>query len=429
MKMQLATPRRSLSSNNVPSNTRALHIRLSIIAVLTVLVVVIIVMVSDQITLLLHRKHQQPITDNLAVEINTFIVDYYAHSVKGLAGLSELVDVCTDSNSVDNPALLRVLNTAQRVLDVSLVYVMDTKGTVIGCSISPDEQSLTGNKYPFRPYFTHAIAGKPYLFPAVGVTTNHKGFYFSAPVYATDKEKPVGVVVVKTRSESIDTFFSALRGKLDAFLLSPDGVIFASTREDFNFHTAWPLPAERLQELKASRQFSDHDLQPLPFSLQDNLVHHDGIRAAVDLEPLQVEGWQIVTLEQIPFPWPEVLLLCCVAIALGLLSGVVVRHRYKAIHLAGQVLAGQEASERSEAAHLTSVRELETIFSASLVGIVLIREGRIVNANRRMAEMFGYTRDEIIEGDIRQADALSGDLSEGICTSCLIAMLNRWSIN
>jgi PAS domain S-box-containing protein len=362
----------------------------------------VIVLVIDQLTLLLHQKHQQPITDNLAVEINTFIVDYYAHSVKDLAGLSEIVDVCTKSNSVDNPSLLRVLNTAQSVLDVSLVYVMDASGTVIGCSISSVEQSLTGNTYPFRPYFTHAIAGKPYIFPAVGVTTKHKGFYFSAPIYAADKGKPVGVVVIKTRSESIDTFFTSLRGKLDALLLSPDGVVFASTREGWNFRTAWPLSTERLQELKASRQFSDHDLRPLPFSLQDSLVHIGGIRATVDRDPLQVEGWQIVTLEQIPFPWAEVLLFSCIAVSLGILSGVVVRHRYKEIHLAEQVLAGQEASDRSEAAHLTTVRELETIFSASLVGIVLIREGRIVNANRRMAEMFGYSKEEILKGDIRQ---------------------------
>ena len=402
--MKVQQEKEQISDSTPPPQvgSRSLKIRFSIIAILTALLVAIIILVSDQLTLLSHRQHQQPITDNLAAEINTFIVHYYAHSVKDLAELSDVVDICTGRNSVDNPSLLSVLNTAQGVLDVALVYVMDTSGTVIGCSISPDEQSLTGNKYPFRPYFTHAIAGEPFLFPAIGLTTKHKGFYFSAPVYATDKGKPVGVVVIKTRSESIDTFFSALNGKLDAFLLSPDGVIFASTRMDWNFRTAWPLEAERLQELKASRQFNGYDLQPLPFSLKDSMVHYDGIRAVVDLEPLQVEGWQIATLELTPFPWAEVLLLCCAAVSLGILSGVVVRHRYKELQLTGQVLAGQEASDRSEAAHLASVRELDTIFSASLVGIILVRDGRVVNANKRMAEMFGYSQEEILERNIRQ---------------------------
>ena len=366
---------------------------------LTILLVVIIALASDQVTLLLHRKHQQPITDNLAVEINTFFVQHYTHSVKDLAGSTEIVDVCTRRNSIDNPSLRRVLNAVQGALDVALVYVMNTEGTVIGSS---EEQSLTGKQYPFRPYFLRALTGEPFLFPAVGVTTNRKGFYFSAPVYAPDAEKPVGVVVIKTRSESIDTFFSALRGKLDALLLSPDGVIFASTRADWNFRTAWPLSAARLEELKASRQFSDYALQPLSFSLQGTRVHHDGIRAIVDLKPLQIEGWQIATLESVPFPWVEAVGFCCVAIFLGILSGVVALHTYKERQLVGQLLAGKEASERSDAAHLTSVRELETIFSASLVGIVLVRDGRIANANRRMSEMFGYSRKEILDEDIRQ---------------------------
>ncbi len=370
------------------------------------LLVAIIIMGSYQVTLLVHRKHQQPITGNLAVEINTFIVRFYAHSVQDLTEQREIAEVCIGSNYADNPSLLRVLNTAQGTLDVALVYVMDIAGTVIGCSTSPEEQSLTGHAYPFRPYFLDAIAGTPTLFPAVGLTTDRKGLYFSAPVYAAKGEnhgKPVGVVVIKTRSDSIDTFFSTLRDKLDALLLSPDGVVFASTRKEWNFRTAWPLPAERLAEIRASRQFSDQPLQPLPFSLQETVVRHNDIRATVDMHGLEIEGWRIATLEPVPFPWVEVMLLCCVAITLGLLSGVVVVHRYKEHNLAGQVLAGQEASDRAEAARRISIRELETIFSASLVGIVLIRNGRIVNANRRMTEMFGYSREEILEGgDIRR---------------------------
>ncbi len=395
-------PQRAKEGRDPPVGPGSLKIRLAIIAALTLLLVVLIVGGSDQITLLLHRKHQQPITSNLAVEVNTFIVQYYAHSVQDLAGQGEILEVCTGHNHPDNPSLLRVLNTAQGALDVALVYVMDSAGTVIGCSISPQELSLTGNAYPFRPYFLHAIAGAPYLFPAVGVTTNRKGFYFSAPVYAGKKDKPVGVVVIKTRSAAIDTFFSALRGKLDALLLSPDGVVFASTQQEWNLRTAWPLPDKRLAELKASRQFSDQILHPLPFSLQERVVQYNDLRATVDLQPLEIDGWQIATLEPVPFPWTEVVLLCCVALTLGILSGVVAVQRYKEQSLAGQVLAGQEASHRAETAHQVSVRELETIFSASLVGIILVRDGRVVNANRRMTEMFGYNREEILEGDIRQ---------------------------
>jgi len=381
----------------------SLKIRLCIIAALTLLLVAFIGLVGDQITLLLHRKHQRPVTDNLAVEINTFIARYYAHSVQDLATLKEIVEVCTGRDRSDNDALLRVLNTARGALDVSFVFVMNPAGTVIGSSTSFEEASLTGKQYPFRPYFLQAIAGTPALYPAVGLTTMRKGFYFSAPVYAADqRQQPVGVVVVKTRSESIDALFSALRGKFDALLLSPDGVVFASTHEDWNFRTAWPLSQNRLAEVKASRQFGDHELQPLPFSLHETTAYPDGVRNTIVSQPLEIEGWRIVTLKSVPFPWAEVLLLGGIFISLGILSGVVIRHREKEKQLTGQVLAGQEVSNRARAAHRASVRELETIFKASLVGIVLVRDGRVVNANRRMTEMFGYSREEFLAGDVRQ---------------------------
>ncbi len=382
--------------------SRTLKIRLAIIATLTLLLVSVIILGADRITLGLHRKHQQPITSNLAGQINAFIIQNYSHSAQYLATIKEIVEVCIGHGPIDNPSLLRVLNTAQGAVGVSLVYVMDSAGAVIGCSNTSDEPSLTGNHYPFRPYFFNALSGTPYLFPAVGITTKRKGFYFSAPVYNPGTKQPVGVVVIKTRSESIDSLFTTLRGKFEAFLLSPDGVVFASTEERWNFRTAWPLSDKRLGELKASRQFDDSDLPPLPFSLLNTTIDYDGVRFSVDLQPLQMDGWQIATLEPVFFPWTIVLLLSCVAVSLGSLSCVVVLHDFKEKKLAGQVVAGQEASDKAEAAHRASVRELETIFSASLVGIILVREGRIINANKRMTEMFGYSRKEILESDIHQ---------------------------
>jgi PAS domain S-box-containing protein len=382
--------------------SQSLKIRLWVIAALTLLLVTLIALVGDQVTLLLHRKHQRPVTDNLAVEINTFIARYYAHSVQDLATLKEIVEVCTGRDRIDNDALLRVLNTARGALDVSFVFVMNSAGTVIGSSASFEEASLTGKQYPFRPYFLQAIAGTPALYPAVGVTTLRKGFYFSAPVYAADQGQPVGVVVIKTRSESVDALFTALRGKLDVLLLSPDGVVFASTHENWNFRTAWPLSQNRLAEVQASRQFGDHALQPLPFSLQETIAYPDGVRNTIVSQPLEIDGWRIVTLKAVPFPWAEVLLLGCVFVSLGVLSGVVVRHRHKEQQLTGQVLAGQEVSNQARAAHRASVRELETIFKTSLVGIILVRDGRVVNANQRMTEMFGYSRKEFLAGDVRQ---------------------------
>ena len=380
---------------------RALARRLAGIALLTLATVAGIVLVSDQATLLLHRRQQRPVTTNLAEEIETFIVRTFSHSAADLAEVREVVAVCAGRTPVDNPELKRVLNTARGALDVGLVYVLDRTGTVVGSSVSPEEPSLTGDRYAFRPYFTYALAGTPHVYPAVVLTTGRKGFFFSGPVYGDDRSKPIGVLVIKTRSALIDDFFRAQRGTFDALLLSPDGVVFAATRDEWQFRTAWPLRESRLLEIRSSRQFGAHPLEPLPFILGGRTMALDGLRLNVETHPLPMNGWRIVTLDPVPFPWTVVVLLSCIAVALGGLFGLIAVQSYREEQLAGQVRAGREASDRAEAARLASVRELETIFSTSLVGIALVRNGRIVNANRRLQDIFGYTREELLAGTIR----------------------------
>ena len=384
------------------TSRRGLVRRLLAIAFLTLVAVAGIALVSDQATLLLHRQRQAPVAANLAQEIETFIVRTFSHSALDLVKLREVIEVCSGRAPVDNPELQRVLNTAQGALDVALVYVLDRTGTVIGSSVSAEESSLTGNRYPSRPYFTYAMAGTPYVFPAVGLTTGRKGFYFSGPVYGDDPRKPIGVLVIKTRSNLIDDFFRAQRTTFDAMLLSPDGVVFAATRDQWQLRTAWPLPEGRLLEIRSSRQFGDHPLEPLPFVLGSRTVAPDGMRLNVETHSLPMNGWRVATLEPVPFPWTIVVLLSCIAVALGVLFGLIAVQSYREEQLAGQVRAGREASDRAEAARLASARELETIFSTSLVAIALVRNGRIVNANRRLCEIFGYTREELRAGPIRQ---------------------------
>ena len=383
------------------TSRRGLVRRLLAITLLTLVAVAGIALVSDQATLLLHRQRQAPVTANLAQEIETFIVRTFSHSALDLVKLREVVEVCAGRAPVDNPELQRVLNTAQGALDVALVYVLDPAGTVIGSSVSAEEPSLTGNRYHSRPYFTYAMAGTPHVFPAVGLTTGRKGFYFSAPVYADDRSKPIGVLVIKTRSNLIDDFFRAQRTTFDAMLLSPDGVVFAATRDEWQFRTAWPLREGRRLEIRSSRQFRDYPLEPLPFALGSRTVAPDGMRLNVETHPLPINGWRVATLEPVPFPWTIVVLLSCIAVALGVLFGLIAVQGYREEQLAVQVRAGREASDRAEAARRNSVRELETIFSTSLVGIALVRNGRIVNANRRLCEIFGYTREELRAGTIR----------------------------
>ena len=115
----------------------------------------------------MHRQRQQPQTEKLARDFNLFVLKPYQDAVASLAKNQEVLDLCSGKFPQDNPGLLKVLNTAQRILQVSLVYVMNADGTVISCSVSSDEISLTGNNYRFRPYFFYAMAGAAHVYPTI----------------------------------------------------------------------------------------------------------------------------------------------------------------------------------------------------------------------------------------------------------------------
>jgi len=69
--------------------------------------------------------------------------------------------------------------------------------------------------------------------------------------------------------------------------------------------------------------------------------------------------------------------------------------------LSAEIRRGQKAGQQAEADRLLMARELESIFSASLVGIVLVRDGRVKNVNDRLCRMLGYQREELLEAEAR----------------------------
>nr|WP_320012066.1 ATP-binding protein [uncultured Desulfobulbus sp.] len=376
--------------------------RLFIIALATFGALFTITYGGDQLNIFFNRVQQKSISSKLSYELNTFIIDRFKHAAQSLSKYEEVVDVCRQVNFPDNPALLRVLNTAQGALNVAYIYVMNTDGRVIGCSTGIHGASLTGEQYSFRPYFTQALAGQSCFYPAVGVTTNKKGFYFSAPIYGGGKDQPDGVLVIKTHSEFIDTFFTGPKDTVEAMLLSKDGAIFASTISEWTFKRSWPIEQARYESLLYSRQFGDNPLELLPVSLRDPLISYNNHRYCVYSHPLTADGWTITTLMPVPFPWAVILLFNTAALSIGILCGLLVLHAQKEEELFDQVRAGKRANWQAEKLRRNSKQELESIFSASLVGIVLVRNGSIANVNNRMTEIFGFSRREILENDIRQ---------------------------
>ena len=63
---------------------------------------------------------------------------------------------------------------------------------------------------------------------------------------------------------------------------------------------------------------------------------------------------------------------------------------------AAQPRAHEEVLRRAEASLREALAEEQTIFDTVMVGIVIMKDRIIQRCNRRYAEMFGYTEEELI---------------------------------
>jgi len=370
-----------------------------LIVLLTLVAVFIICIGSDHIVQQVARGRQKIITDHLAFQVNNFIVQRFGNGSETLAKKPSIIDACLGRSAPDNDRLLQILVTARDVLSASIVYLLDSRGTVTGCSpYGHDHATLTGKNYAFRPYFSRAMQGERLQYAAVGVTTKKRGIYISAPVMSPYGRGVIGVLAIKINLKAVDSFFRDPSSQYTTFLLSPDGVVFASNREKYLYHCAYPLTDSERQKILAGRQFSSLPLTPLPFVLLDNTVRLNNKRMLVSREAVLQKGWELVILQPVSPPWFIMFLLSIPAVISGAVFIRITLHSQTERQLTEEIHRGRRQSVLAETARRETRRELETIFSASLIGILLIRNGRITNVNERVGEVFGYSTREILDG-------------------------------
>ncbi|GAG22501.1 unnamed protein product, partial [marine sediment metagenome] len=146
------------------------------------------------------------------------------------------------------------LDRYRNALLADVCYLMDRAGVTVASSNRDSPKSFVGKDYSFRPYFQKALEGEPAVYLAKGVTSGERGFYVSFPVVrAADPGGFVlGVAVAKGRLDDLSLQF---RSRPYVFLLSPEGVIFVSSRPDWVFRTIRPLSETQKETLRSSMQF------------------------------------------------------------------------------------------------------------------------------------------------------------------------------
>jgi len=154
-------------------------------------------------------------------------------------------------------------------LQLSALYLMDARGTTVAADNWNHDPSFVGQNFGYRPYFQAALAGRPGLHFALGVTSHVPGYYIAYPVrpapplgVAAESLPVIGVVVVKIGLDDLERHWRP--GENAVVVADGDGVIVLANRPSWRFHTLAPLAPAEHERIIASQRYPGEPLEPLP---------------------------------------------------------------------------------------------------------------------------------------------------------------------
>ena len=355
---------------------RLVRVRLAQLMV-AVLVSLFVATLSEQWLSERHqRAHGGRQLEELAAELNVTTFERISNELQGLAEMPFMLDTALGRRQSDNIEALGAMQTVRRVLNSHVVYLLNRDGTTVASTPYKGGEGFTGNNYAFRPYFTRVIENsRPVYYPALGVTTGERGLYVSAPVVAGRDASVAGVVVSKSPLDMLD--HSVQKLTYPTLLVSPEGVVFATNRQQWLMKTVYPLNAAERTALQRTRQFGTRPLSPAGFDLSGTVVYLDGQRHTAVKLPTMGGDWHLVGL--LPPPRFDAFLFASAAVlCLMFLTGVgAIHHFYRGLRY--------------------SEGRFRTLFEKSAQPYLLIEGGRFIDCNQAAADLLGCTRREVLE--------------------------------
>jgi len=290
--------------------------------VFAMLISIIILYFFRQLEYTLNREAYFLKSLSLADKINAVIMR--AKSEAWILSKSPRVGkVISEKISYDNREVMPVLGIAQKLLNASIVYIMNSDGTAIACTPYGQEKNrtLTGKNYKFRPYFQQAISGHKYVYMALGVTTNKRGIYYSAPIKDNSGKHIKGVLVIKKSLTAIDHYINNYSGKT-ALFVSPEGIVFSAINKNWMYKRVFPVSNKQIIKIRQSKQFGNRKLEGLPFTLEKSHVVIDGIEYEIFTQQAAIPGWKVITLWNKKMGYP-IIIPTVIVIVVFLLSMII----------------------------------------------------------------------------------------------------------
>ncbi|MDH2432304.1 ATP-binding protein [Pokkaliibacter sp. MBI-7] len=151
------------------------------------------------------------------------------------------------------------LHRSNAVAGASVMYLMSTDGQTIASSNWQDDDSFVGKNFNYRPYFTQAMQGQTGRYFALGTTSNIRGYFFAYPLRANDRI--IGVLVVKVAVNRLESLWK--NDHSTTIVTDKDGVIFISTRANWQLKTLTPLTPAAQQRIVESQRYGPRELTSL----------------------------------------------------------------------------------------------------------------------------------------------------------------------
>jgi hypothetical protein len=308
------------------------------------------------------RHVLEVIAQRHAVQLSADALRGRAMGAAAMLGINEpdLKRLVLGELAPDAPQALARLRPVREALEADGIFVLDANGRVLA-DVS-DRLDSTGLQWLDQPFWQQAFAGRETVYPVAEGDVRQRFIILAAPVYAGIERstKVIGVVAIRLSALALDASLRSI-GK-HALLLSPLGLVFASSEDDWNFSLSPAVGPEAFDSLR--QQFGtvfEAGVPPrrLPFDPSQQMVALLGqphLRSQASLQWPDVAGrWQLVLLAP---PEREVGLSRLLALAAGV-ALLVLSLFYLSLR---SLRSHQErclALDRSEAASREVIRQAE----------------------------------------------------------------------
>ncbi len=192
-------------------------------------------------------------------------------------------------------------------LSAEAVYVLDAQGQIVAQETQHTPARLSAASATLRQRLRSSARADIGVQAAVNSITHERQLYVLAPLslYCSKPEPAAGVLVVQLGFAPLDALLA--RAGSPMLLLSPQGVVFASSRPEWVYTVAPPLTQGRIDTIAALGQFGHYFdngvASALPFSPNATEVLVDGRPHAVQQHAMDWRDpdgqWQLVMLDDI----------------------------------------------------------------------------------------------------------------------------------